>query len=64
LNCVVAQRVVEVVERPAHAAVGGAVESTAGLYGKLQGIAGRSLQEIAGLEVPLLDGPPASEAAE
>jgi hypothetical protein len=35
----------------------------AGLYGDLQGIAGRSLQEIAGLEVPLLDGP-SSEAAE
>ena len=30
----------------------------AGLYGDLQGIAGRSLQEIAGLEVPLLDGLP------
>jgi len=35
------------------------VESTAGLYGDLQGIAGRSLLEIAGLEVPLLDGPTA-----
>jgi hypothetical protein len=42
----------------------GVVETMAGLYGDLQGIAGRSLQEIAGLEVPLLDGPPASEAAE
>ena len=42
----------------------GVVESTAGLYGDLQGIAGRSLQEIDGLEVPLLDGPGASEAAE
>jgi hypothetical protein len=40
------------------------VETMAGLYGDLQGIAGRSLQEIAGHEVPLLDGPPASEAAE
>jgi hypothetical protein len=40
----------------------GVVETMAGLYGDLQGIAGRSLQEIAGLEVPLLDGP-ASEAA-
>jgi hypothetical protein len=40
----------------------GVVETMAGLYGDLQGIAGRSLQEIAGLEVPLLDGPPASEA--
>jgi hypothetical protein len=42
----------------------GVVESTAGLYGDLQGIAGRSLLEIEGLEVPLLDGPSASEAAE
>jgi hypothetical protein len=42
----------------------GVVETMAGLYGDLQGIAGRSLQEIAGLELPLLDGPPASEAAE
>jgi hypothetical protein len=42
----------------------GVVETMAGLYGDLQGIAGRSLQEIAGLKVPLLDGPPASEAAE
>jgi hypothetical protein len=42
----------------------GVVETMAGLYGDLQGIAGRSLQEIVGLEVPLLDGPPASEAAE
>jgi hypothetical protein len=42
----------------------GVVETMAGLYGDLQGIAGRSLQEIEGLEVPLLDGPPTSEAAE
>jgi hypothetical protein len=42
----------------------GVVESTAGLYGDLQGIAGRSLLEIDGLELPLLDGPAASEAAE
>jgi hypothetical protein len=42
----------------------GVVETMAGLYGDLQGIAGRSLQEIEGLEVPLLDGPAASEAAE
>jgi hypothetical protein len=39
------------------------VESTAGLYGDLQGIAGRSLMEIDGLELPLLDGP-AADAAE
>jgi hypothetical protein len=42
----------------------GVVETMAGLYGDLQGIAGRSLQEIEGLEVPLLDGPATSEAAE
>jgi hypothetical protein len=36
----------------------GVVESTAGLYGDLQGIAGRSLLKIDGLELPLLDGPP------
>jgi hypothetical protein len=41
----------------------GVVESTAGLDGDLQGIAGRSLAEIDGLELPLLDGP-ASDAAE
>jgi hypothetical protein len=39
------------------------VETMAGLYGDLQGIAGRSLQEIEGLQVPLLDGLPASQAA-
>jgi hypothetical protein len=37
----------------------GVVESTAGLYGDLQGIAGRSLLEIEGLEMRLLDGPAA-----
>ena len=42
----------------------GVVETMAGLYGDLQGIAGRSLQEIEGLEVPLLDAIAASEAAE
>jgi len=42
----------------------GVVESTAGLYGDLQGIAGRSLLEIDGLELPLLNGPVASDAAE
>jgi hypothetical protein len=35
----------------------GVVESTAGLYGDLQGIAGRTLQEIEGLEMPLLNAP-------
>ena len=42
----------------------GVVEATAGLYGDLQGIAGRTLPEIEGLEVPLLDGPAGIEAAE
>jgi hypothetical protein len=42
----------------------GVVESTAGLYGDLQGIAGRTLVEIDGLQMPLIDGPTASEAAE
>ena len=30
------------------------IESTAGMYGDMQGIAGRTLQEIEGLELPLL----------
>jgi hypothetical protein len=42
----------------------GVVEATAGLYGDLQGIAGRTLLEIEGLELPLLDGPTGIEAAE
>ena len=34
------------------------IESTAGMYGDLQGIAGKSLQEIEGLEIKMLpDGP-------
>jgi hypothetical protein len=35
----------------------GVIEATAGMYGDLQGIAGRTLQEIEGLEIPLLDAP-------
>jgi hypothetical protein len=42
----------------------GVVEATAGLYGDLQGIAGRTLLEIEGLEMPMLDGPTGIEAAE
>ena len=34
----------------------GVIESTVGMYGDLQGIAGRALREIEGLEVPLLEG--------
>jgi hypothetical protein len=33
------------------------IESTAGMYGDLQGIAGRHFQEIEGLEMPLLEAP-------
>ena len=33
----------------------GVVESTAGMYGDLQGIAGKTLQEIDGLELPVLE---------
>lgn len=33
----------------------GVIESTAGMYGDLQGIAGRTLQEIDGLDFPLLE---------
>jgi hypothetical protein len=37
------------------AQIQGVIESTVGMYGDLQGIAGRALAEIEGLEVPLLD---------
>jgi len=37
------------------------IDSTAGLYGDLQGIAGKTLQEIEGLSLPMLD-PPARRA--
>lgn len=36
------------------------IETTAGMYGDLQGIAGRSLGEIEGLDVQLLEGPEGS----
>ena len=39
------------------------VESTAGMYGDLQGIAGRSIQEVEGLSLALLDGPADDQAA-
>jgi hypothetical protein len=35
----------------------GVVDATMGLYGDLQGIAGKALGEIEGLDLPLLDGP-------
>jgi hypothetical protein len=37
------------------AQIQGVIKSTVGMYGDLQGIAGRALQEIDGLEVPLLE---------
>jgi hypothetical protein len=36
----------------------GVIESTAGMYGDLQGIAGKSSQEIEGLDVNLLESTP------
>jgi hypothetical protein len=39
------------------------IESTVGMYGDLQGIAGRSLQEIEGLDLKMLDGPDGATAA-
>ena len=38
------------------------MEATVGMYGDLQGIAGKSLQEIDGIEIAALAGP--SDAAE
>jgi hypothetical protein len=35
----------------------GVIETTVGMYGDLQGIAGRSLPEIPSLDLPLLEGP-------
>jgi hypothetical protein len=34
----------------------GVIESTVGMYGDLQGIAGKALHEIEGLQIPLLEG--------
>jgi len=39
------------------AQITGVIDSTAGMYGDLQGIAGRSLQEIEGLSMQMLDEP-------
>jgi hypothetical protein len=46
------------------AQIQGVIESTVGMYGDLQGIAGRALQEIEGLEVPLLEGGKIEEPVE
>ena len=37
------------------AQVRGVIESTAGMYGALQGIAGRALEEVQGFALPLLE---------
>lgn len=37
------------------AQIQGVIESTVGMYGDLQGIAGRALQEIEGLEMQLIE---------
>lgn len=37
------------------AQIRGVVESTVGMYGDLQGIAGTAFQEIDGLELPLIE---------
>jgi len=39
------------------AQIHGVIESTVGMYGDLQGIAGKAFQEIEGLEIELLEGP-------
>jgi hypothetical protein len=39
------------------AQIEGVIASTVGMYGDLQGIAGKALQEIEGLDVTLLEGP-------
>lgn len=44
------------------AQIQGVIESTVGMYGDLQGIAGRALQEIEGLETPLLESDPVDSA--
>lgn len=46
------------------AQITGVIDSTAGMYGDLQGIAGRSLQEIEGLSMPMLESPGEEEGIE
>ncbi|MCI0349897.1 MAG: DUF2130 domain-containing protein [Acidobacteriales bacterium] len=38
------------------------IQATVGMYGDLQGIAGKTLQEIEGLEMPAIEGPPVAGA--
>lgn len=46
------------------AQIQGVIESTVGLYGDLQGIAGKALQEIEGLQIPLLEASAEQDASE
>ena len=39
-----------------------AIDSTMGMHGDLQGIAGQAMPEIDNLDIPLLDGPEQSAA--
>ena len=39
------------------AQIQGVIETTVGMYGDLQGIAGKALQEIEALSLPALEGP-------
>ena len=39
------------------------MQATAGMYGDLQGIAGKTIREIEGLELPLLEGGTSSDTA-
>ncbi len=45
------------------AQIAGVIESTAGMYGDLQGIAGKTMAEIEGLSIPLLESPDPKGAA-
>jgi hypothetical protein len=42
------------------AQIRGVLESTVGMYGDFQGIAGKTLQEVEGLDLRFLEGPPPS----
>ncbi len=41
----------------AEAQTRGVIESTAGMYGDLQGIAGKALEEIDGFALPMIEAP-------
>jgi len=43
------------------AQIQGVIEATVGMYGDMQGIVGRAMQEIPAIEVPLIDATPAGQ---